>query len=131
MALNDSAVHAIDQSVTGKQLPVGGILRALQQGKTGPVGGKSYAAGFDKTALNALIGAVATTTAQQTTSATAGTATTVSVSAVAQPVFWHVVNASGDVTPNIQSMSYNAATSTVTFTVASSVASQTYQIQFI
>ncbi|MCL8207207.1 MAG: hypothetical protein K6V97_03915 [Actinomycetia bacterium] len=132
MALNDAAVHAIDMSVTGKQIPVGGILRALQEGKTGAVGGKSYAAGFDATALNALLAAQVHVTAQQTTSATAGTATTVTVSNVpVEPVLWVPINASGDVPPNIQSMSYNASTQTVTFTVASSIASQTYQILFI
>ncbi|MDA8344998.1 MAG: hypothetical protein M0Z66_05895 [Thermaerobacter sp.] len=132
MALNDAAVHAIDNSVTGKQLPVGGILRALQQGKTGPVGGHSYAAGFDAAALNAMIAAMATTTAQQTTDATVGTTTTVAVTGVAvEPVFWHAINASGDTPPNIQSVAYDASTETATFTVASSIASQTYQIQFI
>ena len=130
MALSLKQQYDIDMSVTGKQNPVGGYLTALMQGKVGPVGGKSYAQGFDKTALNALIGAVATTTAQQTTDATAGTATTVAVTDVATaPVWWHPINASGDTPPNIQSMSYSGTT--VTFTVASSIASQTYQIQFI
>lgn len=130
MALNRHQQHDIDMSVTGKQNPVGGYLNALMDGVVGPVGGKSYAKGFSATALNALIGAVATTTAQQTTSSTAGTTSTVTVNNVAvEPVFWHAINASGDAAPNIQSMSYSGTT--VSFTVASTIASQTYQIQFI
>lgn len=130
MALSSHKQYDIDMSVTGKQNPVGGYLAALMDGVVGPVGGKSYAQGFSATALNALIAAVATTTAQQTTDATAGTATTVTVDNVAvKPVFWQPINASGDAVPNIQSMSYSGTT--VTFTVASTIASQTYQIQFI
>ena len=132
MSLTQRQQYDIDMSVTGKQTPVGGILNALMQGKVGAVGGKSYAKGFDASALNALIAAVGTTTAQQTADATAGTATTVTVENVAtEPVWWHPINASGDTLPNIQSMSYDASTQTATFTVASSIASQTYQIQFI
>lgn len=130
MALTPKQQYDIDMSVTGKQNPVGGYLAALMQGKVGPVGGKTYAKGFDATALNALIAAVATTTPQQTADATAGTTTTVTVDNVATaPVFWHAINASGDALPNIQSMSYSGTTAT--FTVASTIASQTYQIQFI
>lgn len=130
MALTPHQQYDIDMSVTGKQNPVGGYLNALMQGKVGPVSSTSYAKGFDPSALNALIGAVATITPQQTTSATAGTATTVTVDNVAvEPVWWHPINASGDALPNIQSMSYSGTT--VTFTVASSIASQTYQIQFL
>ena len=130
MSLKNHQVRWIDDSFAARQLPVGGILQALQQGKVGPVSTKSLAEGFDAAALNALIAAVATTTAQQTTSATVGTATTVTVDNVAvKPVWWHPVNASGDTPPNIQSMSYSGTTAT--FTVASSIASQTFQIQFI
>ena len=130
MSLSDQQKYWIDESVTGRQIPVGGILQALQQGKVGKPSTQSVAEGFDAAALNALIAAVATTTAQQTTSATVGTATTVTVDNVAvKPVWWHPVNASGDTPPNIQSMSYSGTTAT--FTVASSIASQTYQIQFV
>lgn len=130
MAITPQQANLIDNSVTGKQLPVGGILRALQQGIVGAASTKSYAKGFDPTALNALIKAVATITPQQTASATAGTATTVTVNNVAvEPVVWLPINASGDAPPNIQSMSYSNGT--VTFTVASTIASQTYQILFI
>jgi hypothetical protein len=130
MALTPKQQYDIDMSVTGKQNPVGGYLTALMQGTVGSVGGKTYAKGFDATALNALIAATATTTAPQTASATIGTATVVTVTGIAvKPVFWHAINASGDALPNIQSMSYSGTT--VTFTVASTIASQTYQIQFI
>lgn len=131
MALTPHQQHDIDMSVTGKQNPVGGYLNALMAGKVGHAGGsKSYAQGFSATALNALIGSVAITTAQQTTSSTAGNTSTVTADNVAvKPVFWHPVNASGDTPPNIQSMSYSGTTAT--FTVTSSIASQTYQIQFI
>jgi hypothetical protein len=130
MPISPHQQYDIDMSVTGKQNPVGGYLNALMTGHVGPVGGKSYAQGFSPAALNTLIEAVATTTAQQTTSSTAGTATTVTVDNVAvSPVFWHVINATGDALPNIQSMSYSGTTAT--FTVASTIASQTYQIQFI
>ena len=130
MSLSDQQKYWIDESVTGRQIPVGGILQALQQGKVGPVSTKSLAEGFDAAALNALIAAVATTTTQQTADATADTATTVTVDNVAtKPVWWHAINASGDALPNIQGMRYSGTTAT--FTVASSIASQTFQIQFI
>lgn len=130
MALNAYQQHAIDMSVTGKQNPVGGYLNALMQGLTGKVPGNTYAQGFTATALNALIASAGTITAQQTADATAGTATTVTVDNVAvQPQWWMPINASGDAMPNIQSMSYSGTTAT--FTVASTVASQTYQILFI
>ena len=130
MAFTRAQQHAINNSVTGAQTPVGTTIAALQEGIVGKKPGQNYAFGFDATALNALFTAIATTTAQQTADATAGTATTVAVSGLTRaPIWWHAVNASGDTPPNIQSMSYSAGTAT--FTVASSIASQTYQIQFI
>lgn len=130
MSLTRAQQHAINGSVTGAQIPVGTTIAALQEGVVGKKTGQNYAFGFDSTALNAILASVATVTAQQTADATAGTATTVTVDNVAvQPQIWFPINASGDTPPNIQSMSYSGTT--VTFTVASSIASQTYQILFV
>lgn len=130
MSLTQAQQYTVNNSVTGAQIPVGSTIAALQQGVTGKKPGQNYAFGFDAGAFNALIAAAATTTAQQTTDATAGTTTTVAVAGLTKaPVFWHPINASGETPPNIQSMSYSGGTAT--FTVASSIASQTYQIQFI
>ena len=130
MSLNARQTYDIDMSVTGQQNPVGGYIKALQQGQVGRTKQLPFVQGFDGTALNALFAAVATTTSQQTTDSTAGTTTTVTASGLTvAPVWWHVINASGDTPPNIQSMSYSGGTAT--FTVASSIASQTYQIQFV
>ncbi len=128
-SLSPAAQKVINSSVVGEQYPVGTILAALQNGVTGSVSNKSYGFGFAAAALNALIAKAGTVTPQQTTDATAGTATTVAVNATVQPVLWMPVNASGDAAPNIQSMTYSGGVAT--FTVASTVASQTYQILFV
>ncbi len=86
MSLSPAQAKVINSSVTGEQIPVGSILKALQEGKVGSAGSKTYAQGFNANAVGA--DALNWATVSATTSATAGTAVTATYTVPNAPSTW-------------------------------------------
>jgi hypothetical protein len=97
-------------------------LRSLQQGLvSGQTAPQDF--GFDPNSIQ--VGALAFGTVSTTTSATAGTQTTVTANVIRQPQLYFIVSGNG----YIVSMTYSNGVAT--FTVASSAASQNLTIGYL